>query len=422
MALQRLDLGSTAQTFSDATAQGLEALVSHKMQQLQRQTLAQGLEKQGYPRELALLPPDLIKQQMANIGKQRQLAQQQRIQQDQVQQLAKMYQLAGGGGVENIPSNNIPMSQPQQRPLPLQESARQSFDQNALANMLGSPMGLPETHGALSLVPGNIPNTQPKKQLPRVTQGNSKAAPVDFGLLKYAPNVQEATKLGQSLLKQQTANKKQEQKEREIERKQSKDVRQYLAPYEEIKTAAKKDIRDTELLIKLAGKGDLRAGNAYGLMEKMGIEGFGRNLDTELAGKAIARLGQNISSAFGKKSYRLTNFLEQTFQRSLPSLWNTPQGIIAIAGTIQSAANYSLAEGKIRNDIIKEHGGEIPWNIDSLIEERAAPIEQFYENEAMNYMKTATLPLAGTVPANTKFEDEETGVVYGVKNGKWVAL
>jgi hypothetical protein len=37
-------------------------------------------------------------------------------------------------------------------------------------------------------------------------------------------------------------------------------------------------------------------------------------------------------------------------------------------------------------------------------------------------MKTAQLPLAGTVPPNTTYKDNETGEIFGVKNGKWVVV
>jgi len=333
----------------------------------------------------------------------------QQMQQQQVDQIAKLYQLING---DQKASANAPIYNQEFQP---ELTAGEALGRD----IFGTTKRMSEVPSAEM---NQTPIAKPQQGVGGTNLPNQKQAPIDFSVLKYAPNAHEAARLGEALLKKQSSAKKEALVEKDLERKQSKDVRKYLEPYQEIRSAAKKDLKDTDLLIKLAGKGDLRAGNAHGIMEKLGIEGFNRNLDTELAGKAISRLSQNIATAYGKKGVRLTNFLEQNFQKSLPSLWNTPSGIIAIAGTIESNANAILAKDKIRANIIKENGGDIPWNIEELVDEKAAPIEDYYENQALTYMKTAQLPLAGTVPPNTTYKDNETGEIFGVKNGKWVVV
>ena len=111
------------------------------------------------------------------------------------------------------------------------------------------------------------------------------------------------------------------------------------------------------------------------LLKKLGLEEFGRNITTELAEKVVARLGQNIEGKFGKNA-RLTNFLEQTFQRSLPTLKNTPEGI-------QEA---DVIKDDIRKEVIKKYG--LNDETDDIIEELAAPFIKKIDDEATEYAQS----------------------------------
>jgi hypothetical protein len=174
-------------------------------------------------------------------------------------------------------------------------------------------------------------------------------------------------------------------------REVSKDVRDFSKPFIEKAEAAEKNIKDYKAIIQLAEtKGDegLRAGPMYQFLSAVGLEGFNQNFSTALATKLMARLGQNATSAFG--TGRLTNFLEQTFQRSLPTLWNTPEAIIAISKMNMLADQAEVIKNNVRAQIIKENKGVIPPDIYDQIRERARPELDKLEEESINVLNRAT--------------------------------
>jgi hypothetical protein len=170
-------------------------------------------------------------------------------------------------------------------------------------------------------------------------------------------------------------------KKSDVARKASKEVRDYLKPGDDKVIAAKKNIRDYDLLIKLAEEGDLRSGRAYQLLSKIGLEDFNVNDATQVAKKLSARLAQNSQTAFGPGA-RITNYLEKTFQGSLPSLWNTPEGIIKISKLNKLVDEGAELEQNIRRDILKENNWEIPPDVEAQVRERFSPIDQRLTSEA----------------------------------------
>lgn len=210
----------------------------------------------------------------------------------------------------------------------------------------------------------------------------------------------------------------------------SEKTRKYLDPYNTQARASENNIRDYELLADLAKKGELRTGNRAQLMSKLGLGDFNRNTDTEIASKLVARLGQNASSAFGPGT-RLTNFLEQTYQRSLPTLFNTAEGIIAISKLAEKIEEASvLVPQKYREEIIEENEGRVPWNIDKLVKQRAKPEVDRLEKEAFDIAtksagskgsKFADLPPASQ-HSGKKIRDTKTGKLLKSDGQEWVEV
>lgn len=202
--------------------------------------------------------------------------------------------------------------------------------------------------------------------------------------------LQEAPEQEESLLQKAFTPKHQKIEQRKLgiqeetlASKNSKEAREFSKPYLERANAARNNIRDYNILIKAAQNGNLRAGNTQQILSRLGLEDFNRDLTTEIAGKTIARLAQNVSGAFGTNS-RLTNFLEQTFQRSLPTLWNTPQGIVVISTLNKLADEGNIIKDDIRKQIIRENKGRIPFDADDQVLERAQPQLDKLEEEAIN--------------------------------------
>lgn len=223
---------------------------------------------------------------------------------------------------------------------------------------------------------------------------------------------QQATKLAELGLKQK-------HEQRQIEMEESKEARAFSKPYREAAKSAANDIRDYNALIKIAPT--LRAGSKQQMLDKLGLGDFYRPYTNELATKLMGRLAQNVKGVFGSDS-RVTNYLEQVFQRSIPSLWNTPEGIIAISEINKLAAEGRIEENKIRQQYLKETKGKIPYNAEDIIDERMAPILENLEKKTMDIMqhvvtkqpyvglKQKSLPDPSTTPIGAE----------GIWNGKKV--
>ena len=165
----------------------------------------------------------------------------------------------------------------------------------------------------------------------------------------------------------------------------SKEAREFSKPYQERAEKSKANIRDYKAAIKIAERGDIRAGNKQIILQKLGLEDIGRSTDTQIAQKLFARLAQNVAGVFGSNS-RVTNFLEQTFQRSIPSLMNSPEGIIKISKINMLADEANLLVNDERQKLLKETKGKIPYNADDIIRERVRPQLEDFENQAVNLM------------------------------------
>lgn len=212
-----------------------------------------------------------------------------------------------------------------------------------------------------------------------------------------------------------------------ITAQQQKDIREFSGPYRENAKKAEASIRDYQQLLKDARSGELRSGNTYQLLKKLGWEDFGRNTTTELAEKVIARLGQNIAGKFGKNA-RLTNFLEQTFQRSLPTLKNTPEGIQVIAVANMAAEESEIVRNDIRKEVIKKHG--LTDQTEDMIDKLAEPIISKIDQDAAAYAES----IIGNKGTQDKFEElppakyhkgdkivhEETGRTFVSDGKEWV--
>ncbi len=203
-------------------------------------------------------------------------------------------------------------------------------------------------------------------------------------------------------------------KKSDIKRKNSKEVREYLKPGEDRVTAAKKNIRDYTLLEELAKTGKLRSGATYQLLSKLGLEDFNVNDETQVAKKLGSRLAQNSQSAF--PGSRITNFLEKTFQGSIASLWNTPEGIIKISRLNRLVDEGAEVEQKMRTDLLKENNWEIPPDIDSQVRERFAPVDEEMTRRAEAIALAGNRRTVDKIPAGYKgrVRDTKTGKIVNV--------
>lgn len=175
----------------------------------------------------------------------------------------------------------------------------------------------------------------------------------------------------QADIKNQQFNALQGIREAKTEQERNKYAHQWSEPYIKAAESAERDIRDYTDLINLAETNELRTGAGYQLMKKLGMEEFGANLYTQLASKIIGRTAQNFNSSGLASARGATNFLEQTFQRGLATLGNTPEGIIAISKMFIESAQLPIVKNKVREELMKKWKGNIPYNADDIIREKA---------------------------------------------------
>lgn len=267
-----------------------------------------------------------------------------------------------------------------------QGQREQLFQQNKPFTQFQQPAqalyGLPQQPA------GNRPLTSTQQAQPQQRISPPPVVPESY--MREQPKGNKALNYGKNPKAEEVELKKEE-----LQDKRSSEVRKYLEPYNKQQEAAEKDIRDYKALEKLAETGKIRSGNAHVLLSKLGLEGFNRNLTTELADKLMGRLMQNAGAAFGTGT-RLTNFLESTFQKSIPSLWNTNQGIKTISQMNSLGSEAIKLQTQERKNIIRENGGRIPADIDDLVKERLQPELDRLENMTINIAASANSPVTKT--------------------------
>lgn len=278
------------------------------------------------------------------------------------------------------------------------------FRRNEMENRLGGLAGTPESSGKMATIPTKPAPVSPKTGLERIKSNKALAL---------------QQKEDDRLAKEARAEKYLDIKQRSVETVESKAVRDWVEPKIERAKAAMNNIRDYDILQSLAEKGKLRAGRQHQFLSLLGIENYDQNTDTQIADKISARLGQNASAAFGKGT-RITNFLEQTFQRSIPRLWNTPEGIIAISKINKLADETILAENKAARDLIAQWGNKLPADAEYQLWDAVEGIRDRNAKKALNIAMTAELPSAKKYPEG---EIRKSGNDFFENiNGEWTLL
>lgn len=241
--------------------------------------------------------------------------------------------------------------------------------------------------------PNIAPTSQPPetiKQIPNTEKANEA---VPFPGETLAKGIAETKKEKKAQLLEDRAEKRANKAEdRRLDREKYQDnldekTRNYLAPYEKQVEAAEKDINDYSFLQELAKTGDLQSGPFWGALEKVGISKLFRNFNTQLADKTISRLSLNSSTAYGPTS-RITNYLEQNYIRSIPSLWNTREGIIAISELNKNVSKAIKIKHDERLNLIQKNGGKVSPTIESQVRNNTKDQIKYLEDEAMKIIKS----------------------------------
>lgn len=435
-------LGQGIGGFGQGIGQGLTALANIKINELvsrqQKQQKAKALQAAGLPAEYVDLPDNLLAVALKN-----------KLEEPQNRAFTQaLFGGMGGQQEEQQQPFQQQFSQPQYQEMAQQQPPQ--FQQPNFQNLLaqGAGQGVSPVQSLMqSLGQQQQPQMQ-QQQMEQVPQEfnqpefqQQKQQPVNrrqavANVLKQtgaALSPQKLTTLNNIISQQEKLDQKAQEllyKAEKVEQGRTESVRKASEPYKVKADAAKKNIRDYNLLIKVAKAGDIRAGKTHQLLKKVGLEDFGANFNTQIATKLIGRLSQNAQAAFG--TGKITNFLEQTFQRSLPGLWNTPEGIIAISKLNKYTDQGEVVKDDIRAKLVKKYKGRIPYDFDDKINEAAEPKLKDLENKSLKVLENAAGKQSGeklgksfdTLQAASEFPGKAMYTPDGIKirsNGtQWI--
>lgn len=161
----------------------------------------------------------------------------------------------------------------------------------------------------------------------------------------------------------------------------------FLNPYVERSEQSRKDDVNYNLMKQAAQSGNLRTGYKQKLAEAFGVADVGRNFDTQLFEKAAASAVASASKIFPKGT-RLNMFLEKIAQRTVPSLYNSPEAIEGIANINLLLNEMTRLEEEEAVKIIEENDGSVPYNINSQLNKRLDPERKRINEDILKAGKT----------------------------------
>lgn len=405
--------------FGTILGQGLQQLAQAKMTQLQQRNQAKAFKAAGYtPEEAALLAqfqgsPETQRKILQSLGPGQQQFLEQPIAQQQQPAMTQT-------GIENLSQ----MFQPQE----------ENQFQNPMISQALAQLGL--AHGQPGQ-PGYVPPFS-QDQISRMLKPQQQQQVMQQGqpqTMQQQPQRQLTTR---ERLAAGVETPQMKQAERHFQQKQVTDSyklhKAELAQYRTNAARAKTDRNIYAQLSKLNDAGKLIQGKERQILEKVGLENFFTNPGSELAGKLVQQLTQGAASAFNTK--RLAVFEVLSYERSLPRLINTQQGMRAILKNKDLEAQALEVKQDAARSLVKEYtvrGEPLPFDIEDQIEERAEPQLKVLADKAQTNIDEA---LAGpserrsfdTMPNDlSEFEgktirDTKTGATFKIKNGKRVKV
>ncbi len=342
--LQDPSRSAVSDSIGSALSSGLQNLVQHKLsamqEQKQKQQTMQGLQALGYnsqqAAQLSNLDPEslqlVVKQKLAEPGEQA-----------YAQALGSIL----GNGQQQQQSNS-PQIQTDQAAVssqftPKQKEQLSKYLASDKAKMTHSPELLKKFESYLAK-PEPVEQQAPKVQGPSLKGLNAKQAT-------------EIAKLG---IEQQ----KMARKDRSEARAESKDYRESLRE----KTKGHKET--------------IESLDRFEELEKEGLPGAGyieflknSGLDIPALVGAPAEEYNKIAANFirGAKAIfgaRLTDTDIEQFLKTVPSLSNSPEGRKRINANLRRIAQLGVIESEAARDIIKENGGEIPFDFADKVDDR----------------------------------------------------
>lgn len=250
---------------------------------------------------------------------------------------------------------------------------------------------------------------------------------------------QQATNLANIDLKLRKEEREARQFEREFERKtgvaQAKELGEsYKSHKKELETniatgkEAGKTINTIDRLLLLNKAGKLNIGQYEQTLEKLGLDKFFSNPETDEARSAIAGLKLRRVKSLGTN--RFSNMLLEIEGNMLPALWNTRDGFTNTLESLKADEQADLIRGKITKKVMNKYEARkeaYPRNINAIIEDKASShLEKIAINglqrlvERMDAHGTPLLPDAKKMPGYRIAMKGFPDVIWKSENGRWI--
>jgi hypothetical protein len=334
-------------------AEGLQGLAQHKMQQKQ----SHELEKIGFPKQLASIFHTLDPKVQEGIWKQ--------------------VNLSNIGQLQQQGQQAIQAQQPQMQPTFTPE-------QTEFIKSIPSPLDRQKVAQQFQM------QNQQQQQAPISSQPSQQ-----FG--QAAAQQQVAEQLAQQQQKPQSIFEGANASMNPLERQQAlasykdqinQDKEQRKIEYEDVKESKKwlkeknkkaKGIKENELRLdrmkKLIDTGKLSSPEFAAGLDSLahGIMGFGINLkslqstESQEFEKLSNDMLKGIQDIFGS---RILKTEVDNFMKTIPTLTQSDAGKIAVIDNLKLLGEASLKEDQLAKQIVRQNGGQVPANLEQLVEEQ----------------------------------------------------
>lgn len=397
MAIQFLPQGFQApgigESFGTGLGSGLNTsltyLMNQKLSELGNAKKAAALEpilanlNQGAtPQEIAMMAKGIVAQDPALGG----------------QIYKNLSSLAGGNQSANMYNQGLGLTPPTQQP-PTQYTPAQQAITNTPP--VGAPMGaaaakqpvVPPT-GQQAPAQGMAPATQPGQagQPPAIAKPAPEVSPRLANLqdrlntLRNTPApMGKGQKATEDWIKQHKEDiyrlEKLEQEERNLDRKyehlEKADLRKannkVIQEWRDTKARGVKDEVLYKTLLHAAEKGEeLNSPGFQQTIDKLGVSGWFTTPTQDILKKTISTLAQGANQAFGMGS-RGGAFMINRYEQSIPSLYNTKEGLIAVTKIKLNEVKANKLYDAERRKIEEANGGKAPDNIQDLVYDAVEP-------------------------------------------------
>jgi hypothetical protein len=379
---------------------GLERLAQHKLNQvLQRQQSEQtsrGLAALGIPeqqaQQIAMLPPELQSVVVKNYLQGAESAGLDQALQGILGTGAQEVQQEEQNGLQELRQQQATQQVPQQRKLEL-------TGKDALLNAIEEIQG----------------KKQPQAEPGSTALGKPKVNSFQEALLKPRLKPEHKLKVAELQSKNQQAN-----------RKLNHD---YITKVYNTDRAAQQEDKVLKRIIAIREGGKARPAAMTQALKELGIDYQAlKNNDTLELEKLGTWFLQGAPDLFGGK---VSNQQMQIRLRQVPNDLQTDEGSTLLANQMLLANESKHAEARAIREIIKENGGEPPWDLQIKAAERAQKIQEDLASKFINGEPAFTTKKSSdtfeTLPDAAKYkgrvvEDERTGQRLRSDGTRWIKV